>query len=134
MPEMFVTLRMPPVALNSVIDDPLAGSLPLIRQPGNGATLLRSLLMRLRLFLDERRSTAIGDQVIAEAKEVLIFSWEYVINEVQYELRRCQHGDNPQLETVVLNNWTKDLLRRYPEDVVWEFFKQVRKNRGGRKR
>lgn len=134
MPEMFVTLRMPPIAFNSVTDDPLAGCSPIVQEEGNGTTMLRGLLLRLRLFLDEKRSTIIGDQVIAEAQLVAINRWEYVINEVLYELRRCQKEYAEAFETVVLNNWTKDLLQRHAEDVVWAFFKQVKRNREGRQR
>lgn len=125
---------MPPTTVHTIMDDPLVGCLPIVQLESNAHNLLRSLLLRLRLFLEEKRSAAVGDQVIAESKKLSIPVYEYVLNEVQYELRRCQKGYNEAFETIVLNNWTKDLLKRYPEDVVWTFFRKVRANRKARKR
>lgn len=121
-------------SIQSVIDDPLAGCLPLVQEESNGTNLLRSLLLRLRLFLDETKSVQLSDQVIAEAQLVQINRWEYVINEVLYELRYCGRQYNEMFETVVLNNWVKDLLKRWPEDTVLEFIMIVKSNRVCRKR
>lgn len=121
-------------SIQSVIDDPLAGCLPLVQEESNGTNLLRSLLLRLRLFLDETKSVQLSDQVIAEAQLVTINRWEYVINEVLYELRHCGRQYNEMFETVVLNNWVKDLLNRWPEDTVYLFLRQVKKNREARRR
>lgn len=116
------------------MSDPLAGCLPWIQNDSNGTNLLKSLLMRLRLFLNEDCSVTLCDQIIASAKLVQINRWEYVINEVQYELRRCTPEFDERFETVILNNWVKDLLKRLPEDNVWEFHRVVREYRKQRKR
>lgn len=125
---------MSPRAVQTLFDDPLAGCDPIFTDPGPATTMLRSLLMRLRVYLEEERSTSLGDQIIAEAKALPVPRYEYVINEVQHELRRCTREYDEAFEAVVLSNWVKDLLKRIPEDDVWQFHKGLRENRERRKR
>jgi hypothetical protein len=120
---------MPHKPVQSIMDDPLAGCLAFVQNEWNGNNLLRSLLMRLRLFYNEATCTAITDQIIAESGLVRINTWEYIINEVLYEFRLCQKEYNPAFETILLSNWTKDLYKRHHEDVVLAFFRQVKTGR-----
>ncbi len=131
---MFIILQMQGIALNAVIDDPLAGCLPLMQWEGNAINMMRALLLRLRIFYSEGVATSLGEQIIKESGAIAIDKWEYCINEVQYERRRCLPEYDERFETVVLNNWTKNLLKRLPEDLVLPFFVKVRANREVRKR
>lgn len=125
---------MEPIPIQGFLDDPLAGCKPIMLEQGNGTNMLRGLLLRLRIFHTEKKATAIGDQLVAEAPGTGINHFEYCINEVLYEIRRSTKEFSEQYETVVLNNWTKDLLKRLPEDVVLPFFVKVRENRKNRRR
>lgn len=125
---------MVPVALNSLIDDPLAGCQPFLREPNAGTSMLRMLLMRLRIFYNEKASTAIGDQIIAESEKVKINKYEYIINEVLYEIRQCRKGFGEMYETVVINDWSKSLMKKKEIDTVLDFISEVKKNRASRKR
>jgi hypothetical protein len=119
--------------VQSLYDEPLAGCQPIFEDAANATNMLRSLLMRLRIYYTEKVCTALGDRIIAEAGNVQIYRMEYVINEVQYEIRRAGNY-NPAFEEVLLNSWVKDLLNRVPEDAVWQFNKVVRGYREERKR
>lgn len=119
--------------VQSLYDEPLAGCLPVFEDAAAATNMLRSLLLRLRIYYTEKVCTALGDCIIAEAGNFSIYRMEYVINEVQYEIRRASNY-NPAFEEVLLNNWVKDLLKRVPEDAVWQFNKVVRAYREERKR
>lgn len=118
--------------IQAIIDDPLAGSLPLFTDAANGTNFMRSLLLRLRIYYSEEKATKFGDTVIAESQLVNINRFEYIINELQRELRKCGKEYNELFETVVLNNWIKDLINRAGEDVAYEFMRQVKRNRENR--
>ncbi len=123
---------MPPVS--SIMEDPLAGCLPLMRVESNAQNMLGSMLMRLRIFYSEPEANTISESIIAEVKNISIYHWEYVINEVMFEFRRVQKKWSEQYEENILNQWTTDLLKRHQEDAVWSFFRQVKANRLSRKR
>lgn len=120
--------------ITSLMDDPLAGCLPVVQIESNARNMLGSLLLRLRLYYKESVSNNIGDQLIKESDLVLMNRWEYVINECLYELRMKGKDYSMMYEAVVLNNWIKDLLKRYQEDEVLDFIGVVKRNREGRKR
>lgn len=120
--------------VQSLYDDPLAGCLPIFEDSEAATNMLRSLLLRLRIFYSESVSTALGDQIITESGNSGIYRMEYVINEVQHEIRRAGSSFNPSFEAILLNNWVKDLLKRVPEDQVWQFHRLVLKYRNERKR
>lgn len=120
--------------ITTLMDDPLAGCLAVVQNETNGRSMLGSLLLRLRLYYPETVSNNIGDQLIKESDAVLMNRWEYVINECLYELRLKRKDYSSMFETVVLNNWVKDLLKRYPENDVLDFVGVVKRNRGGRVR
>lgn len=122
------------IPLQSIIDDPLAGCSPVMQQDGNGTNMLRGLLLRLRLYYSEEMANELTNQVIKECKLVSVPRWEYVINEILFEIRYKSSVYSAAYETAVLNDWTKDLMTRYPEDVVYNFFWQVKGNRDRRKR
>lgn len=127
-----VYCKMSATPIQAIIDDPLAGSLPLFTDAANGTNFMRSLLLRLRIYYSEEKVNKFSDIVIAESQLVKINRFEYIINELQRELRKCGKEYNEMFETVVLNNWIKDLIARAGEDVAYEFMRQVKKNREGR--
>lgn len=122
------------IPVRKYFDDPLAGCQEIMHYEGPGTTMLGSMLLRLRIFLKEEVCNRIGDQLVDEALAIGVNRFEYAINEVLYEIRRCGTDYDESYETVLLNSWTKDMLKRYPEDTVWSFFKAVKINRQRRKR
>lgn len=122
------------VTINTIIDDPLAGCLAVVKQGNNATTLLRSILIRMRLFYNEKKCKSISDQIIRESDDVTIDPWEYIINENLYEMRRISKGVNEMLETAVLSNWTRELMKIYTHDQALEFVSRLKNNRLRRKR
>lgn len=106
----------------------------MMRVESNAQNMLGSMLMRLRIFYSEPEANTISESIIAEVKNISIYHWEYVINEVMFEFRRVQKKWSEQYEENILNQWTTDLLKRHQEDAVWSFFRQVKANRLSRKR
>jgi len=131
---MFVKLQMQGVSMHSLWDDPLAGCWPLVQETANGTNLLRSLLLRLRIYYTGDTATAIGDQIINESLVVTINRWEYMINECLHELRVPAKGYSPAYEVEVLNKWIADLMSRHDQDLVLEWVSMVKRNREHRKR
>lgn len=122
------------VAVDSIMDDPLAGCLPIFEDVANASNMLKSLFMRLRIFYSEPVATALTDQIIIESGEVPFSKWEYIINECQYEKRRAWIEFNPMFETVVLNNWMHQLMKRIQQDEALEFMFKLKKWREERPR
>jgi len=131
---MFVKLHMQAVSMQGLWDDPLAGCWPIVQETANGTNMLRSLLLRLRIYYSEGTATKIGDQIIKESHHITINRWEYIINECLYELRIPGKGYSLEFETDLLNKWIADLITRYDQDQVLEWVVMVKRNREQRKR
>lgn len=125
---------MDAININEIISKPLAGCLPFTKQPGSYATVIDSLFMRLRIIHGKRVSTYILDQINLEGEKIIIFKKEYVINELQYEIRICQNNTVESMESELIDQWAKSLLEDFREDRVLDFIIQLKQARARRKR
>lgn len=130
--------QMQGVRVNTIIDDPLAGCLDVVKLESNAINLFRSLSLRLQLFHKEKVCKSIGDQIIKESKTCGIYVFEYIINEIQYEsrlaMRKLRKEYTDQFEEAVLKNWIKQIIKNYSEDFALEFLTKLKGNRTKRKR
>jgi hypothetical protein len=110
------------------MDDPLAGCLPIIHYGGNAETFLGSILVRLRIFHKEAVCTQLSDMIIEESADYPGFRYEYIINEVIYEMRLARQGKDEMYEKVILDSWIKKLMK-VDQDSVLEFVSRLGRDR-----
>lgn len=125
---------MKPIRVQTIFSEPLAGCLPICRDPDNAYNMLRAILLRLRLFYKEDVCTKLFDDITEGSKRTAVPQNEYLINEVQYEIRRAGKEYDPQFEAVLINTWLKDLITRIPEDDAYAFMRDLKANRENRTR
>lgn len=128
---------MEAINVNDVISHPLAGCLTFTTQPGSYTTLVDSLYLRLCVIHGKRVSTYIFDQINLEGEKIIIFKKEYVINELQYEIRHWLLKEDPQCEyyeSEIIDAWAEKLLSKLDTDAVLDFIVQLKQFRARRNR
>lgn len=113
----------------TLFDDPLAGCSPLVADPANAQNLLRSLLLRLRLFYSEKVCDALTHELFEGGNNYPGYIYEFILNEMMYELRVAKSGINEMYEKVILDSWIKQLMKKVEQDAVLEFVGRLKKDR-----
>src|SRR5689334_20422578 len=113
----------------NLMDDPLAGCLPVMQMVTNAETFLRSVMLRMRLFYSEDTCQKICDRIIEESKQTVLYQYEYVINEILFEFNEAKRNLQPFEPQLSLQAWITDIIARYGQDTGIEFFKYVKTNR-----
>lgn len=122
---------METVNVNDLLLDPLAGCLPIMQQLQNAETMADAIVLRLRLCADKKASASLEKQIKKEAKAGLPKYCEYLVNELQYELRKAMGKNDAEPE--ILNKWAAYLVKRHKTDDVLDFIYAVKINREKRR-
>lgn len=97
---------------HNYFDDPLPGSKGEVRD-GQWTTLSESLLMRLRLCAGTEMANALYDKIVDQAKQASIPHQEFILNEVQYEVRKHKaeglKETDDLYEKMLLALWSRDV-------------------------
>lgn len=128
---------MDAININDVIDKPLAGCLPFTKSAGTYTTLIDGLFIRLAIIHGKRVSTYILDQINIEGEKIIIFKKEYVINELQYEIRLFNKSITPGYEiyeSTYIDLWAEKLMDRMDENAVLDFISKLKQFRARRNR
>lgn len=109
----------------------LAGCLPEMDWPGNFETLKERLYLVLALYRTRAISSSILGQIEDEAEYLWVKYHEYVINEMQYEIRCRASANNVDVlkEAMINEEWAARLGKRYPQKEVDEFMETLVSNR-----
>lgn len=122
------------VGVNDILDDPLAGCLDIFRDEVSASQMEKSLFLRLRIFYREPDAVKLSDKIFEEAENMPFSKWEYIINEMQYEIRRAYKDYSSNFETVLLNSWMYKLMQRIQQDDALDFMVMIKKYREERPR
>lgn len=117
------------IRAQTLFDDPLAGCSPLVADPANAQNLLRSLMLRLRLFYSEKVSDALMHELFEGGNHYPGYMYEFIINEMMYEIRMARSGLDEMYEKVILDSWVKQLIKKVEQDEVLEFVSRLKKGR-----
>ncbi len=115
---------MQPTVVNRIIEDPLAGCLDIIYNEGVYVTLCNSLYLRLRIFYAKEIVDKIKSRIEKDSEDQIMPTEEYVINELQYELRFAGKGST-DFESQILNRWSAILMKQYETDEVLDFVSDI---------
>lgn len=124
---------MRPINVNTIMDDPLAGCNENIHNIVGISTLVNRLNTMLQLIRGDARAAVIRSSIEKEIKTIGINDREYLINELQYEVRIGTLGPNritsEEFENVLINRWFKIVHKRDGEDVALRFVNMLKGNR-----
>lgn len=115
----------------------LAGCLPLVEDLNNFELLKENLTCRIALFVRMPAAREILEVITDEAGKVeQVPFWEYIINELQHELRVASSRGplNEGHEGVLISKWTKHIIRKKDVDTALDFIAVLKTNRLKRNR
>lgn len=131
---------------SDLADRPLAGCHWLMEDELNAETLIEHLRLRVSLYYDGDLSQIIFDEIISEYwKTICVFPkpspshlnrpfQEYVINEIQYQIRKGSGKTSDQLESNIITEWVNHITKEHCLDDALEFISLLKKNRNSRNR
>jgi hypothetical protein len=129
-----------PVNVNTLFDEPLAGCLDIVQDPGNFMTFRNSLELRLSLVTSRLEAETIlgrihDDYNFPDDDPFTVGLPEYVINELQYEIRKRRSNYNEETENPILSKWFDHLVDHYnmTSDEAIGFMAAVTKARAKRR-
>jgi hypothetical protein len=118
--------------VKNLADAELAGCL-LLKKDLNIFELLRDdLTNRIALYLRMPTAKTIKEAIITESAAIKqVPYWEYIINELQYELRMAAFSGklNPAYEAMMINDWAKHIIRKEDADTSLDFIILLKANR-----
>lgn len=117
--------------VGDLVNQELAGCDPDMEWPGNFEVLADRLGLMLALYTSRAQATVIIKQITKEAKRQAIKYHEYVINEIQYEMRvaRMRWKPDELKEAMINQEWAARLLERFPLTMVDQFMEGLKASR-----
>jgi hypothetical protein len=126
------------INVDTIAKADLAGCLPIIENPDSFELLRDNLTMKIALCYDPDQAGLIRKMLATEVCDVQVPSWEYIINELQYELRiAIAHGVehlSKDYESRLINDWAKHIIKMKDVDTSLDFISILKTNRKNRKR
>lgn len=126
------------INVDTIAEAELAGCLPIIENPKSFELLRDNLTMKIALYYNLDQAAIIRKIIATEVCDVQIPSWEYTINELQYEYRvAAAHGVenlNKDYESRLINDWAKHIIKMKDVDTLLDFISILKTNRINRKR
>lgn len=123
---------------NSIAETDLAGCLSVAQDIYNFELLVDGLVYRIRLWYKKDRAFQLYEVITVEAATVNVPHREYVINELQFEVRvaRARGIEKVDLakEKALLERWARHVARKKGTDTALDFISLLKKNRKMRQR
>lgn len=113
------------VNVSQLAERPLAGCSKWFVESCNSTILIRTLYLRLCLFTSIREAIEIYRAICDECDN----DPEYVVNELQYEIRKASGKTSDGYESEIVSRWAEVKMRVSHINDVLEFVKQLKENR-----
>lgn len=120
---------MQAINVNTLMDDPLAGSVVAEMADGPYNTFLGAVQTRLRLLTSTQFTNEITDTIFEEFRPIRKIHRDYFVNELLYEFRLAKGNQDPAFENAVMKNWVAKIISKKGQDAGLDFLNLLKHNR-----